>query len=278
MDYILYCDESEKEGRFFSNFYGGALISGKYFNKVNTELNDKKLALNLHGEVKWQKVTPNYLQKYMDIIDLFFEYVKSRMIKIRIMFSQNCRVPVSLTREQRENAYFLLYYQFIKHAFGFQYCNNCGETIYLKPYFDILPDTKEKCDIFKEYILKLQQSDIFKTANILIRKEDIAEVVSHDHVILQCVDIILGAMFFRLNDFHLEKPEGSKKRGKRTIAKEQLYKHILRYIREIYPGFNIGKSTGTAGCLENRWNHPYRHWLFEPKQYKMDFTRVKSKK
>lgn len=278
MDYILYCDESEIEGRFFSNFYGGALIDGKHLDKVNAELNNKKLALNLHGEIKWQKVTSNYLQKYKEIIDFFFDYVKKNTIKIRIMFSQNCRVPINLTHEQKDNSYFKLYYQFIKHAFGFQYCNDCGDTIYLKPYFDMLPDTKEKCDIFKEYILKLQQSDLFKKANIAIRKEDITEVISHNHVILQCMDIILGSIFFRLNDLHLEKPEGSWKRGKRTIAKEQLYKHILKHIREINPGFNIGTSTGTAGRPENRWFHPYRHWLFEPKQYEMDFSRTKGQK
>ncbi|MGE5605519.1 MAG: hypothetical protein ACM3YE_07505, partial [Bacteroidota bacterium] len=170
------------------------------------------------------------------------------------------------------------YYQFIKHAFGFRYCNNCGETIYLKTYFDILPDTKEKCTAFKEFILRLQNTESFKEANIKIRMDDIVEVVSHDHVILQCMDIILGSMFFRLNDLYLEKPEGSWRRGKRTIAKEKLYKYIYLHIREIYPGFNIGVSTGTAGRLENRWFHPYRHWLFEPKEHEMDYSLTKKSK
>lgn len=278
MDYILYCDESEKDGRFFSNFYGGALIPGQYFDKVNSELNAEKQSLNLHGEIKWSKVTQNYLGKYMQMVDAFFAYVKKDIIKVRIMFTQNCRVPINLTGEQRENSYFMLYYQFIKHAFGFRYCNNYGETIYLKTYFDVLPDTKEKCTAFKEFILRLQNTESFKEANIKIRLEDIAEVVSHDHVILQCMDIILGSMFFRLNDLHIEKPEGSWRRGKRTLAKEKLYKHIYLHIREIYPGFNIGVSTGTAGRLENRWSHPYRHWLFEPKEYEMDYSLTKKSK
>jgi len=106
-------------------------------------------------------------------------------------------------------------------------------------------------------------------------KEDIAEVRSHDHVILQCMDVVLGSMFFILNDFHLEKPEGSWKRGNRTIAKEKLYKHILRHIRKVYPGFNIGVTTGIAGNPQNRWLHPYRHWLFEPREYELDFSKAK---
>ncbi len=39
------------------------------------------------------------------------------------MFRQNAQVPQNLTREHEENEYFLLYYQFIKHAFGIDYCN-----------------------------------------------------------------------------------------------------------------------------------------------------------
>lgn len=275
MDYILYCDESEIEGRYFSNFYGGALISGKHFDMVNAALNKKKLELNIKGEVKWSKVTENYLTKYMELMDTFFCYIKQNIVKVRVMFTQNCRVPVNLTRQQHEDTFFKLYYQFFKHIFGLQYCNDSNDEVFLKPYFDTLPDKKEKCNLFKEYVLRLQDSEQFKSAKITIRREDIAEVKSHDHVILQCMDVILGSMFFRLNNFHLEKPEGNWKRGKRTIAKEKLYKHILRHIRELYPEFNIGVTTGVAGNNANRWLHPYRHWLFEPKEYEFDYSKAK---
>lgn len=90
---------------------------------------------------------------------------------------------------------------------------------------------------------------------------------SEQHVILQCMDVILGAMYFRLNDLHKEKLPGTYRRGKRTIAKHTLYKHINTRIRRIYPGFNIGISTG--GTTADKWNHPYRHWLFTPKQYEI---------
>ena len=74
----------------------------------------------------------------------------------------------------------------------------------------------------------------------------IGEVRSHDHVLLQCVDVILGAMFFRLNRLHLQIPAGASRRGKRTIAKEKLYKYILSEIRTIHPGFNIGVKSRRA--------------------------------
>src|SRR5690606_12399005 len=124
-----------------------------------------------------------------------------------------------------------------------------------------LPDTLAKRQQFKEYIKGLENVRKFQLARIKIRKEDITEVDSRDHILLQCLDIVLGCMAFRLNNMHTVKPEGSRRRGKRTIAKEKLYKHISKHIREIYPGFNIGISTGT-GELADRWNHSYRHWRF----------------
>lgn len=275
LDYILYCDESIKEGKFYSNFYGGALISGEVFDKVNADLNEKKQKLGFNGEIKWSKVTENYLNKYIEMISIFFDYIKSNVIKIRIMFTQNCRIAKSLTPDHKENEFYLLYYQFFKHIYGFQYCNPHNIQVYLKPYFDVLPDKKEKNDNFKDFIYKLQMDPIFQSSNIKIRREDIAEVVSHNHIILQCMDIILGAMQFRLNNLHLEKPEGSCKRGKRTIAKEKLYKHINSLIREIYPGFNIGETTGVKGNLSNRWSHSYRHWLFVSSESAYDKTKTK---
>lgn len=99
----------------------------------------------------------------------------------------------------------------------------------------------------------------------VINSGDVAEVCSHDHVLLQCTDIILGAMYFRLNNLHLEKPAGSRTRGKRTIAKEKLYKHINSLISSILPHFNIGLSTGKRGYQNPSWELPYSHWKFKPK-------------
>ena len=84
------------------------------------------------------------------------------------------------------------------------------------------------------------------------------------------MDIILGSINFKLNNLDKVKIEGTNKRGRRTIAKEKLYKVILKNIREIYPNFNIGITTGTRGNIKNRWLDPYRHWLFKTKNSTLD--------
>lgn len=71
-EYIVYCDESAKNGKYFGNFYGGAIVNSKRIDILNSSLNKKKEELNLFGEIKWSKVTESYLNKYIEIIDLFF--------------------------------------------------------------------------------------------------------------------------------------------------------------------------------------------------------------
>ena len=132
---------------------------------------------------------------------------------------------------------------------------------------DQLPDTKEKCEKFKAYVRNIPDIHDFEDVHnrLHIREGDVADVCSHKHILLQCTDIVLGAMYFRLNGLHLEKPEGARVRGKRTIAKEKLYKHINSRIREILSNFNIGISTGARGYDNPAWNLPYSHWKFVPR-------------
>ena len=192
------------------------------------------------------------------------------------MFRQNAYVFEQLPKEKYENQFQLLYYQFIKNSFGLDFCNEFPNKniVQLKLYFDQLPDTIEKNNEFKEHILYL--NNLFDS-NIFIKKEDIVEVNSKSHVILQCMDIILGAMNFRLNDLHKVKVEGTNKRGKTTIAKEKLYKTILSHIKEIHPYFNIGISTTLNGDYRNLWYDPYRHWRFQTKGSKLDKSLTKKK-
>ena len=63
MEYLIYCDESLFKGRLYSHFYGGALVRQSDFKEVKEALEAKKLQLNLLGEIKWTKVTSNYLSK-----------------------------------------------------------------------------------------------------------------------------------------------------------------------------------------------------------------------
>lgn len=274
-EYIIFCDESAVKGRYCSNFYGGLLVGSSQYKRVTERFEELKALLNLHGEVKWSKVSAPYLDKYKALVRCLFEEMRAGHLKVRIMFRQNAHVATGLTAEQIEGSYFRLYYQFIKHAFGFQFRDRAAGKASLRLYFDDFPATREAVQQFKGYLHGLARSSQFLLGGMYLEAENIAEVRSHDHVLLQMLDIVLGAMHFKLNHLHKLKPEGSKRRGKRTVAKEKLYKLILSEIHTLYPRLNIGISTGTPSGKEQRWTHAYRHWRFIPKQFRFDHTQTK---
>jgi len=277
--YTIFCDESEKKGKFYSNFYGGALAKTEDVQSISNLLNEKKEELNLNRELKWTRITFNYADKYISFIDEYFNLIATNRLKIRIMFTQNYNVADGLTSEQRDQEYFLLYYQLIKHHFGLKHSNpQALDRIFVSVMLDQLPDTKEKCDAFRQRIANLSHTLTYQGTGTQFPYDQIASIDSRKHVILQGLDIILGSMFFRLNDLHKVIPDGANKRGKRTIAKERVYKHINSRIRAIRPRFNIGISTGTDNGNRDRWLHPYRHWLFKPNNSHTDPGRTKKNK
>jgi len=264
-EYFIWCDESDRKGKYFSHFYGGILVKSDDLKEVHTTLRKTCLRLHLFDELKWHKVSQHYVQKYIQVMDAFFDCVKENKVKVRIMFTQNSNAA----KGSKNNDFFILYYQFIKHAFGLAFHDNMDEEIYLRLYFDHLPDSLAKRQIFKEYIKRLPGRSSFGLPGIKIRRQDVAEVDSKKHLLLQMLDIVLGSVCFRLNNKHKELPSGEKRSGKRTSAKEKLYKHINRRIREIYPRFNI--ASNTAGTKEeSNWENAYRHWKFLPSQFDPD--------
>jgi hypothetical protein len=274
-EYIIFCDESDSRGKYYSNFYGGLVVGSSKYQLLTNQLNELKHQLHFFCEIKWEKVTERYLDKYITLIEHFFREVKHKNIKIRIMFTHNTMVSKSELAIRGDLKYFKLYYQFIKHAFGLSYIPYSDEGTLVRLFFDVFPHKKERAEQFKGFLLGLQENQWFKAANIKLSKSEIAEVKSHDHVLLQCLDIVLGSMNFKLNDKNKEKLPGSNRRGKKTIAKEKLYKVILKEIQAIKPNFNIGISTSVKGDKSNRWQSPHLHWCFTAEDSEFDSRFVK---
>lgn len=262
-EFVIYTDESVKDGTYFSNFYGGVLVRSRDLLGVTDRLAACKAEQNLHD-------------KYKTVMDAFFDLIAADLAKVPIMFTNNTYVPQGLTSEQRQSEYHRLYYQFIKHGFGLAFSNEeHNEPKRVRLNIDQMPTSREESAKFKSFIEALSRNPEMRRANVEFDKRQIAEVDSKDHDLMQCSDVVLGAMPFRLNNQHQVKPEGQSRRGKRTVAKEKLYKHISARVRLIYPRFNIGESTGTQGDLANRWRHPYRHWKLVPRNHDRDMTRTK---
>lgn len=265
MRYIVYCDESSSKGDLYVDFFGGCIVDASKIHRIEDSLNSLKQSLNLRSEIKWTNVSESYLDKYRQVVHAFFEFVRSGDIRVRIMFRNRKSLYPHGALPAKEQRYFKLYYQFIKHSFGFRtpVCITGNYNVIL--LLDELPDHSSQADEFKRYLQSMPSTMDFAESGLHINAEDIGEVDSCNHVLLQCVDIVLGAIFFRMNKLNTVIDPATGKRGRRTKAKEKLYQMILEEIRTIHPSFNIGVSTGGRGLEYPHWSSPYEHWVFEPR-------------
>jgi hypothetical protein len=223
---IIYTDESDKDGKFFSNFYGGALVRSSDLEPVVRRIDSTMDKLFLKNEIKWQRVTENYLGKYIAVMDALFDEVDANRVKLRIMFTSNQYIPLGLTSEQRQTAYHRLYYQFIKHAFGLSFCSrDLRPPVNVRVNLDQMPTNSEETAQFKAFVEGLNRNPDLARARVRFNSEQIAEVDSRDHVLLQCLDVVLGAMTFRLNNKHLEKPPGQSRKANHR-QREALPAHL----------------------------------------------------
>lgn len=274
-EYWIFCDESDRLGKFYSNFYGGVRIAASKLDGVNRRLMEKKKSLGLNSEAKWVKTDKTTSERYKELIGAFFDEVDQGNLVMRVMFTKNSNVANGLTALQIRDSYYILYYQLIKHEFDLQHMPPHVKAPRLRIYLDHICATEEQTAKFKGYIESLSQNSQIRRSGLILDRHDIAHVCSHDHILMQCLDIVLGSITFRLNNKHLEKPEGALKRGKRTIAKAKLYKFINQRIRQATgKQFNIGISTALP-IESERWNMPYRHWLFTPKNSTHDHSKTK---
>jgi|SRR5579871_87945 len=275
--YIIYCDESDDKGRFYSNFYGGALLSANDRPQIEAELEEAK-GDSQASEFKWTEIGPGNEHRYIRFVECLFKFIYAGKIKFRIMFTQNINQTKGVIEyEHDDEQFFILYYHFLKWAFGLQYCHpGSDDSICISVYLDDVPDSLEKFNNFKDYLSSLSNFPVFFDNRIVFPKSEIVDVDSQRHVILQGVDVILGAIQFRLNNKHLVKQPGKRGwRGKRTRAKHRVYKRVNQLIQKTRRNFNIGVSTGDDEGPHNRWSDAYRHWCFVPTGSVKDLSRGK---
>lgn len=270
----IWLDESDKKGSYYSNFYGGILMDSRKYDFVLKEATNLLTELGIENEIKWQNVNAYTFDRYVRIVDYIFDLLERGDAKIRIFFRNNQYKAIGLTKAHQANEFTILYYEFIKHGFGLRYCDMPLDERFVRLYIDDIPARGSQVAEFRRFILGLNYDRIFKSNHVHIRDNDIIEVDSEKHLPLQFLDLILGAMCFRLNDKHRIKDPQTGKRGKRTILKEKLYKHIYGRISVLRPHFNIGESTGIID-YRDRWRYPYSHWSFKPASSVRDYSEAK---
>ena len=272
---FIWLDESDRHGEFYSNFYGGISVPSKHHREVIERMHSIVTEAGINDEIKWQKVNEYHYERYLRVVDELFDLAKEDKLKIRIFFRHNQFTASRLKPEEKKADYQMLYYQFIKFAFGLPFANENLDSMTL--FIDEIPLRQIERDEFLSHIRSLANDPVLKGKGLKIAEDGIIEVNSKHHLPLQFMDLILGAICFKLNEKNKLKAEGENKIGKRTLVKLKLYKHINTRIREIYPNFNIGVTTPIR-IPSDSWTQVYRHWSFIPKYHTRDASRTKMAK
>lgn len=272
---FIWLDESDRHGEFYSNFYGGILVPSKHHREVIERMHSIVTEAGINDEIKWQKVNEYHYERYLRVVDELFDLAKEDKLKIRIFFRHNQFTASRLKPDEKKADYQMLYYQFIKFAFGLPFANENLDSMTL--FIDEIPLRQIERDEFLSHIRSLANDPVLKGKGLKIAEDGIIEVNSKHHLPLQFMDLILGAICFKLNEKNKLKAEGENKIGKRTLVKLKLYKHINTRIREIYPNFNIGVTTPIR-IPSDSWTQVYRHWSFIPKYHTRDASRTKKAK
>lgn len=262
-NYIIVCDESEKEAKNFSYFYGGAIVEESKYDVVGDAINKQKKELGLH-EVKRTKITEKNCDDYIKVMKTFFDFVSNGDVKIRVMFAPNNELQ--RLKKYENHSYTKFYYTFIINAFGIFFAE---KNLNLRLILDDLPDTKGQCDIFKKCLINKikhnKQDMVAKRPNVndvVLSSHRISEVDSKDHPILQCVDVIVGLVEFALNQ-----TEEEIQKSKRAQARQKVLGYVLSRICQIHPDFNI--SQGIPKLFnKTAWDKKYMHIVYKSKPKK----------
>ncbi|PVH24436.1 DUF3800 domain-containing protein [Sphingobacterium corticibacter] len=118
MKFEIYCDESglealsNKEAHSYTGI-GGIWIPADQRATLKEGIGAIKNRYNIHGELKWQKVSPAYLDLYKEVIDFFFNanYVRFRVILVEAQKVDNIRFH----NADAELSFYKFYYQLLQH-------------------------------------------------------------------------------------------------------------------------------------------------------------------
>ena len=246
--YIIVCDESTRKGKKYSYFYGGAIIEEKKYQKIN-EILALYSSLKQLGEVKRTKITAANYRYYIELLDIFFNFIRTADVKARVMFCAN--KDLDILPKAEDETYSKFYYLFIRHAFSIYYIQ---EDISLRLIFDELPETKVACLKFKTFLVKYL--NVAKGANsVSLVAKDIEEVDSKKHMILQCMDAIMGLVDFALNS------SAEDRKSIRGKAKWEVWKFVLKKIQAIHPSFCIHATTYPLKSKKG-WEDGYKHFVY----------------
>lgn len=175
----LYCDEScylDNDNNKYM-LIGGVSCAYPQVRIHTNCINEIKKKYNFYAEIKWNKVSMSKIKFYLDIVEYFFS--TDLQFKAIALEKEN-PAPESLC--SFDEHYYDMYYYLLNSNINTQYAYN----VYL--------DIKDTLSVFK--VRKLY--DILNAKYGVFR--NIQNIRSHESVLLQLADFLLGAVAYNANN------------------------------------------------------------------------------
>ena len=212
MDFEVYCDESglealtRKDAHQFTAI-GGIWIPSEHREMLKAGMNAIKVKHGIHGELKWNKVSPAYYDLYKDMIDFFFDsgYIRFRVIVIEASKVDN----IKFNYDDSELGFYKFYYQLLHHwIFDFN-----SYSIFLD----------HKVNRNKGRLSELRK--VLDNSNLTSEMRSVQGLPSHQSVGIQLADMLTGLVAARFNGEHKE--GGAKSRLLQHVEEHHLSRQIV---------------------------------------------------
>lgn len=207
----IYCDESchiEHDHKKF--MFLGSVSSAYNQVKLHTaHINELKKKHRFYAEIKWSKVSKSKLRFYLDLVDYFF----ATDLQFRTVGVEKSKINNEAFNQDYDDFYYKMYYYLLNHNLNSLYKYN----VYL--------DIKDTLSAYKVNKLK----DILNTKFGVFR--NVQSIRSHESVIMQMADFLMGAISYLHNDEHQQ-----------NKAKVQIIKKIQQHCQEDLSKTNYSKK------------------------------------
>lgn len=187
MNFEVYCDESGLEALTNKEAHryvaiGGIWIEASKRPELKEGLLGIKSKYNIHGEFKWNKLSPAYYDFYKDIVDYFFtsDYIRFRVIVVEAEKTDE----VVFHNSDRELEFYKFYYQLLHHWI-FDYNS-----------YDIFVDLKKNRNKgrLNELCLILNRANLFSKIN------RVQGLPSEQSLGIQLADLLTGLVNAKFNN------------------------------------------------------------------------------
>jgi Protein of unknown function (DUF3800) len=187
MDVEIYCDESGLEAltRKDAHKYiaiGALIMPAEYRTEYKQNIIKLKNKHHVHGEIKWGKVSPKFVDLYKDIIDYFFS---TDCLRFRVIIIESSIVDNhTFNQKDAELGFYKFYYQLLHHR------------ILDFNSYDIFLDHKINRD--RKRLSTLRSA--LEAANFSSKIEHVQALPSEESVGIQLADVFTGLTAAKFNE------------------------------------------------------------------------------